>query len=152
MVQVLGKRFYARHHQGSLENGPEPIANLKPRASKIKQAEDLKLSFCKASTKDICRAGNPIPNWKPVSVVTNWPPICKCMLRNPSTWKDSATKNLYGLDQKETKTFGQQCLLARRLVKVWPQLYHGAGSKWDSHTKMGETLQVARRWTYPSRG
>ena len=50
-----------------------------------------------------------------------------------------ATKNLYGLDQKETKTFGQQCLLARRLVERgvrFVQLYHGAGSKWDSHTKM----------------
>lgn len=46
------------------------------------------------------------------------------------------TKTLYGLDRKETKVFGQNCLLARRLVERgvrFVQLYHGAGSKWDAH-------------------
>jgi len=48
-------------------------------------------------------------------------------------------KRLYGLDQKETEVFGRQCLTARRLVERgvrFIQLYHGAGSKWDSHTKI----------------
>ncbi len=47
------------------------------------------------------------------------------------------TKNLYGMDQKETAVFGRQCLLARRLVERgvrFVQLYHGAGSKWDAHS------------------
>ncbi|WP_406697921.1 DUF1501 domain-containing protein [Singulisphaera sp. Ch08] len=46
------------------------------------------------------------------------------------------TKSLYGLDRKETKVFGQNCLLARRLVERgvrFVQLYHGAGSRWDAH-------------------
>jgi uncharacterized protein (DUF1501 family) len=50
-----------------------------------------------------------------------------------------ATQNLYGLEQEETKTFGLQCLTARRLVERgvrFVQLYHGAGSKWDSHSGM----------------
>jgi hypothetical protein len=49
------------------------------------------------------------------------------------------TQRLYGLDQKETASFGRNCLLARRLVERgvrFVQLYHGAGSKWDSHTKL----------------
>lgn len=48
-----------------------------------------------------------------------------------------ATKALYGLDQKETETFGRNCLLARRLVERgvrYVQLYSGTGSKWDSHS------------------
>ena len=48
-----------------------------------------------------------------------------------------ATKELYGMDQKETATMGRLCLLARRLVEHgtrFVQIYHGAGSKWDSHT------------------
>ena len=48
----------------------------------------------------------------------------------------AATQQLYGLDQKETETFGRNCLLARRLVERgvrFVQLYHGAGSKWDAH-------------------
>jgi hypothetical protein len=47
------------------------------------------------------------------------------------------TKQLYGIDRKETETFGRQCLLARRLVERgvrFVQLYHGAGSKWDAHS------------------
>lgn len=49
------------------------------------------------------------------------------------------TRDLYGLDQKETETFGRQMLTARRLVERgvrFVQVYHGsnggAGS-WDSH-------------------
>ncbi len=50
-----------------------------------------------------------------------------------------ATQRLYGLDDKETAAFGRNCLLARRLVERgvrFVQLYHGAGSKWDAHTKI----------------
>ena len=46
------------------------------------------------------------------------------------------TKELYGMDQDDTKDFGKNCLLARRLVERgvrFVQLYHGCGSKWDAH-------------------
>jgi hypothetical protein len=47
------------------------------------------------------------------------------------------TKALYGLDQEETRSFGTQCLNARRLVERgvrFVQLYHGGGSDgWDTH-------------------
>ena len=48
-------------------------------------------------------------------------------------------QKLYGIDEKETENFGRQCLLARRLVERgvrFVQLYHGAGSKWDSHSNL----------------
>ena len=51
----------------------------------------------------------------------------------------AATKQLYGLDQKDTAVFGCNCLLARRLVENgvrFVQLYSGAGSGWDSHTQL----------------
>lgn len=53
----------------------------------------------------------------------------------------AATKTLYGLDQPETAVYGRNCLLARRLVENgvrFVQLYSGAGSKWDSHSKLEE--------------
>ena len=46
------------------------------------------------------------------------------------------TQSLYGIDQKETETFGRMCLLSRRLVERgvrFVQLYSGSGSKWDAH-------------------
>lgn len=47
------------------------------------------------------------------------------------------TKELYGLNRKETQSFGKNCLMARRLVERgvrFVQLYHGTGSKWDAHS------------------
>jgi hypothetical protein len=49
------------------------------------------------------------------------------------------TKKLYGLDREETKTFGRQCLVARRLIERgvrFVQLNHGgsgSAGNWDSH-------------------
>jgi hypothetical protein len=51
----------------------------------------------------------------------------------------AATRELYGMDDPTTETFGRTCLLARRLVERgvrFVQLYHGAGSKWDAHAKL----------------
>ncbi|MCI0745051.1 MAG: DUF1501 domain-containing protein [Verrucomicrobia subdivision 3 bacterium] len=51
--------------------------------------------------------------------------------------ESEATKQLYGLDTRETMTMGRNCLLARRLVERgvrFVQIYHGAGNKWDAHS------------------
>jgi hypothetical protein len=54
-----------------------------------------------------------------------------------------ATRRLYGLDDANTKKFGELCLTARRLVERgvrFVQVYHGdgQGSRWDSHAKLRE--------------
>jgi len=48
------------------------------------------------------------------------------------------TQALYGMDQAETKEFGHQCLVARRLVERgvrFVQVFHGGGGggAWDAH-------------------
>ena len=51
--------------------------------------------------------------------------------------ESAATHLLYGLDRDETRGFGTQCLIARRLVERgvrFVQLYHGCGNVgWDTH-------------------
>jgi hypothetical protein len=52
-----------------------------------------------------------------------------------------ATQRLYGIDDKTTEQFGQQCLLARRLVERgvrFVQLYHTTGGfqPWDQHSDL----------------
>jgi len=54
------------------------------------------------------------------------------------TREPELTKRLYGLDQEETRVFGRQCLLARRLAERgvrFIQLYHTTGGfqPWDQH-------------------
>lgn len=53
------------------------------------------------------------------------------------------TRKLYGLDQKETKPFGEQLLAARRLAERgvrFIQIMHGDGAAgaWDQHSKLKE--------------
>ena len=53
------------------------------------------------------------------------------------------TKKLYGLDQNETKPFGEQLLAARRLAERgvrFIQIMHGGGAAgaWDQHSKLKE--------------
>ncbi len=48
-------------------------------------------------------------------------------------------RRLYGLDQAGTKSFGEQCLVARRLVERgvrFVQIFHGGGGggAWDAHS------------------
>lgn len=51
--------------------------------------------------------------------------------------ESASTKALYGLDNDITRSFGTQCLSARRLVERgvrFVQLYHGGGGDgWDTH-------------------
>jgi uncharacterized protein (DUF1501 family) len=56
--------------------------------------------------------------------------------------EDAGTQALYGLDRPETKTFGEQCLAARRLVERgtrFVQIFHGSNGgagAWDAHSNL----------------
>lgn len=53
--------------------------------------------------------------------------------------ESAATKQLYGLDNKETEKYGKSLLLARRLVERgvrFVQCYSGSGSLWDAHNDL----------------
>jgi hypothetical protein len=57
------------------------------------------------------------------------------------TKESDKVQSLYGVDRKETETFGRQCLLARRLVERgvrFVQLYHTSGGfqPWDQHSDL----------------
>ncbi len=64
----------------------------------------------------------------------------------------ATTRQLYGLDQKTTATFGEQCLTARRLVERgvrFVQIFHGSNGgagAWDAHgqLKKGHTQLCAQ--------
>jgi hypothetical protein len=66
--------------------------------------------------------------------------------------ESEATRRLYGLDHDVTRTFGQQCLAARRLVERgvrFIQIYHGSNGgagAWDAHgaLKQGHTALCAQ--------
>jgi Protein of unknown function (DUF1501) len=55
--------------------------------------------------------------------------------------ESEGTKSLYGIDKAESKTFGERCLVARKLVERgvrFVQLFHGGGGggEWDAHANI----------------
>ena len=70
--------------------------------------------------------------------------------------ESSHTHALYGLNDPETKEFGQRCLLARRLVEGgvrFVQLYSGDTGGWDAHEDVyGNHTKYCRRTDKPIAG
>lgn len=72
--------------------------------------------------------------------------------------EDEATRRLYGLDQKETASFGQKCLLARRLCESgvrFVQVNYGdnsANPAWDQHSNLPKHADHARAVDLPIDG
>src|SRR5438093_1375828 len=55
--------------------------------------------------------------------------------------ESEATRQLYGIDKSESKSFGEQCLAACRLVERgvrFVQIFHGGGGggEWDAHSEI----------------
>lgn len=53
--------------------------------------------------------------------------------------ESAQTLKMYGFDNPQTAAYAKNCLLARRMVERgvrFVQCYHGAGSKWDAHSKI----------------
>lgn len=69
------------------------------------------------------------------------------------TGESAETRELYGLDDRETADFGTRCLLARRLVERgvrFVMLFSGGGpvsTQWDAHDDMVSNHEQMCRWT-----
>jgi Protein of unknown function (DUF1501) len=73
--------------------------------------------------------------------------------------ESEATKQLYGIDEDGTRTFGTKCLLARRMVERgvrFVQLYSGGllnGDDWDGHSECDKNhLRMSARVDKPIAG
>jgi hypothetical protein len=54
-------------------------------------------------------------------------------------------KRLYGLDQSDTREFGTQCLLARRLAEAGVRFIEVSHGDWDHHSNLRTRIQLAAR-------
>jgi hypothetical protein len=121
--------------------GAEPIPNLNPPGSVTDARQRAKLAFLDRLNR---RYAEQHPeNSELEARIASYELAYRMQASAPEavdlTNETDATKDLYGIEEKETETFGRMCLLARRLVERgtrFVQLYSGAGSKWDAHSKI----------------
>ena len=135
-----GAGFMPAVYQGTrLESGSEPIPNLKTPKSVGATRQRQKLDYLAKLNQH--HAAERSGQTELDARIRSYELAFRMQAEAPDavdlSGESAETLALYGADDKTTGTFGRQCLLARRLVERgvrFVQLYHGAGSKWDSHS------------------
>ncbi len=136
-----GSGFMPASHQGVRINGTdaEPIPNLHFPEGQTGSRLEFKLALLKQFNQSYALTH---PQQTELDArIRSYELAFRMQAQAPEaldlSQESANTEEMYGLDQKETATFGRNCLLARRLVERgvrFVQLYSGTGSKWDSHT------------------
>jgi hypothetical protein len=135
-----GTGFMPAVYQGTrLDNGPEPIANLKTPAEIGRGRQEKKLELLGRinrrhllSHADQSELDARIKSYELAFRMQAEAPEAVDLSN-----ETAETLALYGLDDPAAETTGRLCLLARRLVERgvrFVQIYCGAGSKWDAHS------------------
>jgi hypothetical protein len=137
-----GSGFMPAVHQGTrIQGGAEPIPNLNAPEGVTLEQQRGRLDFLNQLNRQHAQAR---PQQTELDArIAAYELAFRMQAAAPDavdlTRESEATRRLYGMDERETATFGRNCLLARRLVERgvrFVQLYHGAGSKWDSHNRI----------------
>ena len=132
--------FMPAVYQGiRIQGGNEPIPNLNTPDALTPTQQQAKLEFINGLNKNYAAR---FPDQSELAArLTSYELAFRMQAEAPQavdlTGESEATKKLYGLDDKDTAQMGRLCLLARRMVERdvrFVQIYHGAGSKWDSHS------------------
>jgi hypothetical protein len=137
-----GPGFMPAVYQGTpFRSGKEPISNLYPPNSINTARQQGKLAFLNELNRE--HATKQVEESELDARIRAYELAFRMQATAPEAVnlgdESAETRTLYGLDNKTTETFGQNCLLARRLVERgvrFVQLYHGAGSRWDAHSNM----------------
>ena len=141
-VRCWGSGFMPAGYQGVLlEPGEEPIANLNLPNGVSLNRNERKLALLNKINRQhsIGRESNTELEARIRSYELAYRMQAEAPEAIDLSSETKSTRHLYGLDNETTQVYGRQCLMARRLVERgvrFVQLYHGAGSKWDSHSGM----------------
>ena len=141
-TRCWGSGFMPASYQGTLfESGTEPVANLNLPKGITGERQSGKLAFLDQLNQGHLRGRQ--SNTELEARIQSYELAYRMQAEAPEAIdlesESEGMKSMYGLDEDHTRVFGRQCLMARRLVERgvrFVQLYHGAGSKWDSHSGM----------------
>jgi hypothetical protein len=142
-ARQYGAGFLPAAHQGTFVSDLQnPIRNLKnDRMAPDRQRQELDALL---RLNDLHRADR-ADDSRLSARIESFELAYRMQLQAPDAFDLSretrATRQLYGIDQKETEVFSRQCLLARRLVERgvrFVQLYHTSGGfqPWDQHSDL----------------
>ncbi|MGB7344866.1 MAG: DUF1501 domain-containing protein [Pirellulaceae bacterium] len=144
-LDCFGSGFLPSAYQGSVFLPQEnPIANIRPGDASAK-TQRRKLDLIREFDQQILAETQGDPEVE--AAIQNYETAYKMQTAVPELMdlrdETAETKELYGLNTKNdgTKTFGMQCLIARRLVQRGVRFIEltcpgGAGDRWDQHSNL----------------
>jgi len=156
--QVWASDFLPGCHQGTqVVPGPEPMPNLRRRQSAA-ELQEMELGLAQALNRRHLAGRGDDPNL--AARIRSFETAFGMQTEAPEafdlTRESEATLRLYGLKRGETRGFGWQCLVARRLVERGVRFLElidtGASNNWDSHGDMADHGRLARNVDRPIAG
>ncbi|MHC4994025.1 MAG: DUF1501 domain-containing protein [Planctomycetota bacterium] len=128
--------YLPAHYQGTtLRSAGSPILDLKPPAgvTRIQQRKNLDL-LDKLNQGHMERN----PNHDDLAArVESYELAFRMQMQVPDiidlNQEDEITREMYGLNQEETRDFGRRCLLSRRLLEQGVRFVQIYSAGWDSH-------------------
>src|SRR5207237_3041842 len=137
----------ATHQGSSFRLGLHPVANIRPSESKRELQRNKLELLRKLDQQQLERAGQAD---QIESAIANYELAFRMQTAVPELMEikgeSEVTRKLYGLDApyEHTRTFGAQCLLARRLVERGVRFVEltcpaiNVADRWDQHCKLKE--------------
>jgi hypothetical protein len=156
--QVWASDFLPGCHQGTqVVPGPEPMPNLR-RRQPAAELQEMELGLAQALNRRHLAGRGADPNL--AARIRSFETAFGMQAEAPEafdlTRESEATLRLYGLKRGETRGFGWQCLVARRLVERGVRFLElidtGASNNWDSHGDMADHGRLARNVDRPIAG
>ncbi|MGB6221299.1 DUF1501 domain-containing protein [Haloferula sp.] len=146
-MQSMGNGFLSAAHEPSifLPHG-QVLKNISPREAST-AIQRRKLDFLREIDGSLARQREDSEAIR--SAIRNYEMAYRMQMSVPDVadleTESKATKSLYGLDSKTkaTRTYGAQCLMARRLVErgvrfIELTIDKAGGDRWDQHSKLKE--------------
>ena len=156
-TQVWASDFLPGAHQGTrVQGGDTPIANIKPSLSIDQQRREIDALTAIDALHGAGRSDAPFLAARTRSFRTAFGMESALPEAMDLTQESAETKQLYGIERPEARTFGQLCLTARRLVERgvrFVELIHtGSSGNWDSHGNMADHGTLAGQSDQPVAG
>lgn len=140
--RAWGSGFMPASHQGTkFLTGRIPILHLSPPAEFSDERQQRKLNYINQLNRDHLRSRQADSELE--ARIASYELAFQMQSHAPEavdiSQETESTHDAYGIGERRTQAFGQNCLLARRLIERgvrFVELYSGSGSKWDAHSKI----------------
>ena len=157
-AQVWGSDFLPGAHTGTrITGGPEPVADLKPRAV-TRHAQELELDLLARYNKlhQQARPGDPALTARIKSFETAFGMQSEMPAVFDFSKETDETLKLYGLERGQNSGFAWQCLVARRMaergVRFIELIDTGSNKNWDFHSDIANMTSLAKGVDQPIAG